>query len=668
MMARAVISYTFLRMRPLLLFLLLASALPAQEIRPVPPPGVAVPDADRKELEAALARLKSNLARLKDNPLYADVRIFHDAVHFALTYNEFLKPDEIFRGKELLRQGEERADALLRGDAPWTRQTGLVVRGYISRIDESAQPYGLVIPENWSPGGSHNWRLDAWFHGRSETLTEVNFLWERQRNPGQFTPPDTIVIHLYGRYCNANKMAGEVDWLEALADMRKKYRIDENRIAVRGFSMGGAAVWHFAAHYAGRWAAAAPGAGFAETAEFLRVFQNEKVQPAWWEQKLWRLYDATEYAANFFNLPLVAYSGEIDRQKQAADIMAAALLKEGIPMTHIIGPQTPHRYHPDSIAEINRRIDAIMARGRDPFPRKLKFVTHTLRYNRMKWLVLDALEKHWEPARIEAELTGGRGREFKTSNVAAFTLDFPAGAALAEPSLKIALTIDGQPVESPGPQSDLSWRQSFVKNPNGEWTPAAAPPSGLRKRHGLQGPIDDAFWNRFLIVKPTDVPLHPKTGEWAEAEMNRAIREWRRHFRGEALVKSDADVTDADIASSNLVLWGDPQSNKILARIAGQLPVRWTRDSVSAGQAFPAATHALIAVYPNPLNPNKYVVLNSGFTFREYDYLNNARQVPKLPDYAIVDVTTPPDARFPGKIALAGFFGEKWELQPGHGK
>ena len=39
---------------------------------------------------------------------------------------------------------------------------------------------------------------------------------------------------------------------------------------------------------------------------------------------------------------------------------------------------------------------------------------------------------------------------------------------------------------------------------------------------------------------------------------------------------NDTDVTDADIANSNLVLWGDPGSNKVLARIADKLPVKWT--------------------------------------------------------------------------------------------
>ena len=87
--------------------------------------------------------------------------------------------------------------------------------------------------------------------------------------------------------------------------------------------------------------AAAPGAGFAETKEFLRVFQSEPVTPPAWEQKLWHWYDSTDYALNLFNLPTVAYSGEIDKQKQAADMMAASLKEEGIELTHIIGTARP---------------------------------------------------------------------------------------------------------------------------------------------------------------------------------------------------------------------------------------------------------------------------------------------------------------------------------------
>src|SRR6185369_12064276 len=141
------------------------------------------------------------------------------------------------------------------------------------------------------------------------------------------------------------------------------------------------------------------------------------------------------------------------------------------------------------------------------------------------------------------------------------------------------------------------------------------------------------------------------------------VEHWRRQFRGEAIVKDDSAVTDADIANSNLVLWGDPASNRILAKIADKLPIAWSKDKISLGnQAFPADGHVVAMIYPNPLNPKKYVVLNSGFTFREYDYLSNARQVPKLPDWVVFDVNQPTTSRVAAGIADAAFFGERWEL------
>ncbi|MBI3679231.1 MAG: prolyl oligopeptidase family serine peptidase [Acidobacteria bacterium] len=650
-------------MRIVIAFALLLSLKAAE--RPVPPPGVAVSAVDRKELEESLVRLSDAIGKIKDHPLAPDVLIFREAVRFALTYDEFFKPEEIGRARDLLKQGLERAAQLARGEAPWSRTGGLVVRGYRSHIDDSIQPYGLVIPPNWSSSPARRWRLDAWFHGRNETLSEVNFLIDRQTRPGEFTPPDTIVLHLYGRYSNANKFAGETDLFEALASVQRHYLIDENRISVRGFSMGGAAAWHLAAHHAGLWAAAAPGAGFSESAEFLNI-ARDPVQPNWWEKKLWRLYDATEYALNFFNLPLVAYSGEIDRQKQAADIIARFLEKEGMQLTHIIGPQTPHRYHPDSKIEIDRRISAIAGRGRDPYPRTIKFTTYTLAYNRMKWILVDSLVRHWERATVLAEVVDERSIKTATANVDALTVDFGPGGCPLAPDARPVFLIDGQRVESLAPPAtDRSFR-AHLRKTGAQWQAVSSPrEAGLHKRHQLQGPIDDAFLRRFIFVLPTGEPmLDGPVTERIAAEQERSIREWRRHFRGDAIVRKDSEVTDADIASANLVLWGDPSSNRLLTRIADRLPVHWNKESVTLGaRQFASGRHYPVLIYPNPLNPTRYVVLNSGFTFREFDYLNNARQVPKLPDWAMVDVSTLADGRFPGRIAEAGFFDERWQPQ-----
>jgi dienelactone hydrolase len=634
-----------------------------QAIKPIPPAGVEVPAADRTELENGLRRLKTALEKLKDHSLLPDVRIYHEAVRYALQYNEFFKPEEIFKAKLLLQHGEERARQLAEGKAPWATATGLVVRGYVSKIDQSVQPYGLVIPPSFAPNTPHRWRLDTWFHGRGETLSEVNFLTDRETKLGEFTPRNTIVLHLYGRFCNANKFAGEVDLFEALEKVKQQYRIDENRIIVRGFSMGGASAWQFGTHYAGLWAAIAPGAGFSESAQFLRLNLTGENAPPWWEQKLFHLYDATDYAANLFNTPVVAYNGENDGQKQAADMMERAMDAEGMRLTRIIGPKTGHSYHPDSKVELDRILDAIAERGRDPYPRKVRFTTWTLAYNRMKWVIVDALGQHWERARLNAEIVGDNAVNVETANVTAFTLEMGPGGCPLDVARKPVVTIDGQKLSVAGPLSDRSWQVHFRKA-GAQWAVAdSAMVAGLRKVHGLQGPVDDAFLDSFIFVTPTGAPLAPGVAQWVSSEQQRAITEWRRHFRGDAQVRQDAQVTDAEIAASNLILWGDPGSNKILARIADKLPVKWTAEGLLVGdKRFPAATHAPILIFPNPLNPKRYVVLNSGFTFREFDYLNNARQIPKLPDYAVVDITTPPDARYPGKIVLAGFFNENWSF------
>ena len=664
---------------PLTLTLVVRADGPAdnqvEKVPPIPPPGVVVPDSDRQALEAGVEELAKQIDGLRESlkakpnllALLPDVQIYDKAVRWAISHNEFYQLREVAIAKKLLAQGLERAGQLREGKAPWDMATGLVVRGYISRIDGSIQPYGLVVPASYHPNSPHQFRLDIWCHGRGEKLSELNFINGRQSSRDEFTPPNAFVVHPYGRYCNANKFAGEVDLFEAIEDIKKHYSIDEHRLVMRGFSMGGAACWQFAVHYPSVWVAAAPGAGFSETADFLKVFQNESVKPTWYEQKLWHLYDCTDYALNLFNCPTVAYSGEVDRQKQAADMMARALAKEGIELVHVIGARAAHRYTPEAKEEINRRIDSIANLGREPVPVKVRFTTWTLRYNRSFWVQVDGLANHWEQARVDADLFGrdGLGPEVITKNISALTLTMPPGHYPPELDTKPSMTIDGEKVDARGARSDRSWTAHFRKI-DSHWQTAESDNDGtLRKRHGLQGPIDDAFMDSFVVVRPTGAALNEKVGRWAGVEMQHAVDHWRRQFRGEARIKDDKDISEADIAAHNLILWGDPRSNSLIAKIGDKLPVQWDQDAVRlGGKTYGAGHHVPVLIYPNPLNPKRYVVLNSGFTFREYDYLNNARQVPKLPDFAVLDVDVPVSARAAGGIVAAGFFTEEWGLPP----
>ncbi len=639
--------------------------------RKVPPNGIQIPDNDRKELEAGAAALRSDLDSLARDPhlspelkqLLPDVEIFHKAVDWALRYDEFFDPRQVAAAKTLLAEGNARAKALHAGQAPWTTATGLVVRGYRSIVDGSVQPYGLVVPATWKGMSDHQPRqLYIWNHGRGENLTELAFISDRMRSKGEFTPEDGFVLHCYGRFCNATKFAGETDVFEGMDHVRKHYPIDEKRLVMTGFSMGGASVWHLAAHHAGLWCAATPGAGFAETQIYTKVFASNAEPPPWWEQVLWHLYDATDYVANFADTHVIAYSGEIDPQKQSADLMEKAAANEGLKLERIIGPNTAHKYEPGAKKELAHRLDELASKGRDEVPAKVRLVTYTLRYNHQDWVQVDSLEKHWERAEVSAEIADKDSVKATTKNVAALTFEITAKSAPLDTARPIHVILDGQDLTAS--PAILPWKVSFEKS-GGKWALAKpnAAATALQKRHGLQGPIDDAFMESFVFVRPTGTPINPAVGAWTKSELARVIPQWRTVFRGDARVVDDTAVTPALINDCNLVLWGDPSSNRVLQQILPRLPLKWSPTSVELGSAkYPAATTVPILIYPNPLNPRRYVVINSSFTFRQGSNASNATQTPKLPDWALVDLRTPATEKAPGLVMDAGFFGEQWQV------
>ena len=119
-------------------------------------------------------------------------------------------------------------------------------------------------------------------------------------------------------------------------------------------------------------------------------------------------------------------------------------------------------------------------------------------------------------------------------------------------------------------------------------------------------------------------------------------------------------MTAADFAKYNVALFGDPGSNRWIARLAGKTPLQWTRETITLGKrAFPAAQHLPAMVYPNPLAPSRYVVLNSGLTIAENSYRSDY-SMPTLGDVAVLQMKAgieEPD------VAYAGFFDESWKVQ-----
>src|SRR2546421_6169606 len=106
------------------------------KVRPVPRKGASIAASDRQELEDGVARLGSEIdalrSQFKTKPsqlaLLPDVQIFHNAVRYALRYDEIFNPtNEIPAAKELIKQGLERTAQLRDGKPSWVAAPGLAV-------------------------------------------------------------------------------------------------------------------------------------------------------------------------------------------------------------------------------------------------------------------------------------------------------------------------------------------------------------------------------------------------------------------------------------------------------------------------------------------------------------------------------------------------------------
>jgi hypothetical protein len=341
-------------------------------------------------------------------------------------------------------------------------------------------------------------------------------------------------------------------------------------------------------------------------------------------------------------------------------------------LPHVIGPNTEHKIHADSKLEIERLLSAALVEGKPAIPLTVDLTTYSLRYHQLGWLSIEGLVEHWRESRVQGEWLELEAQiRLTTQGVNRLTLQFPE---LPDRPLRPVreVQIDGQSLsvtqQWPSPQDKLQ----LIRETSGVWRVAASTetlePTPVRKRPGLQGPIDDAFMDRFTFVGPGGRNDSTAVDAWTHSEFQRAAQEWKRHFRGDPPISDMSAGGPVDVGQ-NLVLFGRPSTNPMIAHVLPGLPIEWDEQWLKVnGQSYPAATHVPILIYPLPqpassgFSAEHYVVLNSGFTFREYAYLNNARQVPMLPDWAVVDITQGATFQAPGKIVAAGFFDERWKF------
>ncbi len=619
------------------------------------PPKAAKPAADTlKVIAEKTEQLRKAVEGLKAKEIADDVlievEIYLKAAENIVRFEEWYHANSGKWALTTLDQGLERAKLAEGGKAVWRDAPGKWVnRAYRSYVDGSIQPYAVLLPHDYGKDPKKKWRLDIVLHGRDGALTEAKFI-ATHNGPA---PKNLGYVQLepYGRGNNAYRWAGETDVFEAQAAFENNApaKIDPNRVVLRGFSMGGAGTWHIGLHHPDKFCVIGPGAGFTTTHGYIGDLPKELPD---YQEKCLRIYDAVGYAENAFNVPVVAYSGEKDAQKLAADNIENALksFKEPLKFTHLVAPglkhEQPKEWQDKAEAQYRKHAD----KGRDENPDRVRFVTYTPRYGPRDWVPIFALERVYEKATVDAKRDGD-SCVITTRNVRTLGIE-----GLKQG--KSTVMVDGQKVEV-----EQEGHRAVVEKSSGKWKWIDGQEAVIRlaskpmKWRGIVGPIDDAFRDTFVVVGPNG-------GGWPEASMKQFAALWDRYFRGSIRTGKAREINP--IEEGGLVLFGDPESNPLIAKVLPNLPITWTKEKlVVNGVEYDPKTHLPVLIYPNPFTFNylDYVVINSGHTFKEADLKGtNALLYPRLGDWAVIKPT--PTAKDPAayEVVAAGLFDENWQF------
>ncbi len=375
------------------------------------------------------------------------------------------------------------------------------------------------------------------------------------------------------------RLGSEIELEEFPVALAREFSADPDRVFLSGYSDGGFTALWLATHYPHLVAGIAPNC-------------------ANWQ------YTNIEQA-NLLNVPYLAVDGWGDGGYVEENLLRfLALSNMGYDASAIFG-QHGHTYAPyEDGQEFQQILDWAKAKKRDLWPKHVRYATWNLTWNRAYWLSIERAIEPCLTSQIEAKAKDGNRIEVKTSNVAAYTIRL--SDKLVDTGKPVIVMTDGS--ESYRGAYKDKVRIEMASPPAGRFVKDANTPDEITAQVVASsydsGQVPDRAW---LSVRGTS----------CEEKAAGLLAAW---FPKNA--KADTEVTEEDIARHNLILYGGPETNRVTARVAGDLPVKFDKGRFTVGKAiYDEPTHCVAFIHPNPLNPRKYVIVlafNDAAAFAEH--------------------------------------------------
>ncbi len=471
------------------------------------------------------------------------------------------------------------------------RANGFVRLTYVDDVDNTPQFCRAYLPLQYNP--KQKWPLVVNLHGYNGANPMYVKWWSiDQRHTRVVDTYPVIAIEPHGRGNTSYMGIGDKDILRCIALAKQRFNIDEDRIYLKGESMGGGGVWNVGTRHPELFAAIAPVYGGWD----YHVGMNEKEIAQLSERALFEneTRNSLAHADALLTTPVFAIHGDIDKSVDVNNsrYLVKTLQRWGYDIRYHEYPGFGH----EGIEYNDELIPWFLEHKRNADPKTVRVRSADLHTASAHWVKVTQRGNPYAFITAEAEVLIDNTIRLSTENV--------LGIELA-PSKK--LLDHRKPVTVIWNETDR--RRVNVQNGRIRLLAGDYRPSALNKTTAMEGPIADVTATPFAVVIGTssqDSTMVRLCAQKAKAFAD----EWKVWQKYEPRVFKDTDMTDADVEKYSLILFGGADANKVTKALIDKIPLKISSQVVEiAGRKFPATDACVQMVYPHPLNRERYVLV-----------------------------------------------------------
>ena len=540
------------------------------------------------------------------------------------------------------------------GKAGRVRGGGFVRLAWIDETDGTPQHCRAYLP--WNYDAAKRWPTVLHLHGYNGANPKyVRWPGADARHPPLETEfsgnRGIIYIEPHGRGNTQYSAFGQADVLRCLAEARKLFSVEDDRVYLTGESMGGWGTWTVGSRNPGQFAAIAPVFGGLDYRAGTEEDQLAKLSPL--EHFLNEAQSSWAQADSLNNMPIFVDHGDQD------GAVKVEWTRWGVRLLQRWGYDVRYHEFPGKVHETLSwsnplmNVEAFLGVERNAHPRHVRLRSAELRNAQSYWVRVEQPARPLEFMVADTELVDRNEIRLDTQNV-----------------VDIVLT--------PGPLVDASkpvkvvWNgavRSIAMPSNGELRLADASyrSTALRKTRSLPGSLNDFFNTPFAVVVGTS-SRNPRINALSRAHGEQFASSWEEWQKYRPRYFLDTEIGDADIARYSLILIGGPESNRVAARLAAQVPLRIREDAISVGgKSFAVKNAGIQMLFPNPRNPQRYLWITAGtspdglafaapgpYDLSQWDFIIDDGRIPAVKESVMPERT---------RVA-SGLFDQAWRFDP----